>query len=653
MVYFSNTSILKTIEQENKKTKKIKELLVLIARMFFIASLVIAFAMPYMPNDNAINDNADNLVAIYIDNSMSMQSHSSEKTLFDDARMSALKLVENLNPTQKFILLSNDRDPKNEYPMNKDEVLMRLDEMKVEAEPVSFEDVYNNVSLIRKKNNFNTATLFAYSDYQKNMLKMDGIKNDTTIQIVAFPLKSDFQNNIYIDTAWLQSPVLQKGFANELNVRVVNNTNENIKGHPVTFSVEGNTMAVSSVDVEAGSSSDVSMQFVLDEIGDVKAQVSIKDSPITFDDDYYLVLKVRPSINVIEIKPSAVNGQQSTVNSLELLFDGDALINYQPMESYKIDRQSIMNSQMIVLHEEANVNATMQQTLVDFVEEGGSLVIFNNENTKLDFLYDKLGIVADNAIDDNVYKVENVATKNIFFDDIFVKFPDNADLPDVSRHISFRIKKSSEALTIMTLQNGDPLLMLCRIGKGHAFVYSTSLDEQYSGLAAHALFVPLTYKMAFLGGKTSDLSYTLGKDVTIDVEVNSMIDDDNIIVKSDNGLHEIFPVMENRNNRVYLSFYETLPSAGFYDVMKNDERLEIMAWNDDRKESKMDFYDKEKVMSMLKDKDLSLLATLDYDEIRSDNMTEAIVKDSMLWKIFIVIALISLLIEILILRFWK
>ena len=143
-VYFSNTSILKTIEQENSKTKKLKHLLALIARMLFIAALVIAFAYPYKKYNNAINNNVDNLIAVYIDNSMSMQSLSAEKTLFEDSRSSAMKLVENLNQSQKYVLLSNDRDTRNEYPMNQDEMLLRLNEMKVEAAPVSFDEIYNS-----------------------------------------------------------------------------------------------------------------------------------------------------------------------------------------------------------------------------------------------------------------------------------------------------------------------------------------------------------------------------------------------------------------------------------------------------------------------------------------------------------------------------
>ena len=194
-VYFSNTSMLKTIERETAKTKKLKHLMVLMCRMLFIAALVIAFAFPYKNDNNAVNNNVDNLIAVYIDNSMSMQSLSSEKTLFEDSRISALQLVENLNQAQKFILLSNDRNPKNEYPMNKDEMIIRLNEMNVEAAPTSFEDIYNTLAFIKKKNDFKSATLFAYSDFQKNTMCLNELKKDTTIQVVVFPLKSDFQNN--------------------------------------------------------------------------------------------------------------------------------------------------------------------------------------------------------------------------------------------------------------------------------------------------------------------------------------------------------------------------------------------------------------------------------------------------------------------------
>lgn len=642
MVFFSNTSLLKTIEQQNSKTKKLKYLLVLLTRMLFIAALVIAFAFPFKKDNNAVNNNVDNLIAVYIDNSMSMQAHSTEKTLFDDARMSAIRLVENLNQAQKFVLFSNDRDPKNEYPMNKDEMLMRLDEMKSEAAPTSFDDIYNSLSFIKKKNDFASATLFSYSDYQKYTTTFDELNPDSTIQLVAFPLQSDFQNNIYIDSVWLQSPVLQKNMTNELNARIVNETANDVKGLPVNFSLDDKIVAYTTCDINAGSYYDVNMQFVVDNEGDRMAKVSVSDSPITFDDEYNLVLKVRPEINVIEIKS---DGEKSC---LELLFEDDVLMDYKAMNPYGIDQNAMNNAQMIVVDE--NLNETMQQSLLDFVSLGGSLLILNDDNTDNAFIYNKIG-VKSMGVDENVSKIEYIAARNSFFDDIFVKLPENAQLPEVKKHRAFTIKGNVQ--TIISLQNGDPLLMMSNYGKGRVFVMTTSLQDDYSDIADHALFVPLMYKMAFLGGNVSELSYTLGPDKVLNINDISINVDDRISMKSDDDLYEMYPLVENRGGINYLYFFEDLPSAGFYDIYKNEDYISTVAWNDNRKESQMSFYDKDEVQKLFVDNKINILAALDYDDIQSENVADVIVKESKIWKFFVIIALVALLIEILILRFWK
>jgi hypothetical protein len=234
-----------------------------------------------------------------------------------------------------------------------------------------------------------------------------------------------------------------------------------------------------------------------------------------------------------------------------------------------------------------------------------------------------------------------------------VKLPDNADFPEVYKHVRFVISKS--VLNIISLQNGNPLLMMCSHGKGRIFVMSTTFNEEYSDLANHALFVPMMYKMALIGGDVSDLSYTLGKDKVLNINDISLNVDDRISLKNENGMHESFPLIEKRNNLNYLYFFEDLPSSGFYDVYKNDEFVRTVAWNDSRDESQMSFCEKEELYKLLKDNNLNVFAMIDQTEINnaSDDMLEIIVKDAAVWKIFVVIALISFLIEILILRFWK
>ena len=69
-VVFSNVSMLKEIETQSRKTKQLKKWLVLLTRIIALSSLIVAFAIPYIPSQSGLFDRK--LISIYIDNSQSM-----------------------------------------------------------------------------------------------------------------------------------------------------------------------------------------------------------------------------------------------------------------------------------------------------------------------------------------------------------------------------------------------------------------------------------------------------------------------------------------------------------------------------------------------------------------------------------------------------
>ena len=630
VVYFSNTATLKNIEQENSKTKRLKYVMVLIMRMLFIAGLVVAFAYPYNQEHKLKTDDAGNLVAVYIDNSLSMQSRSSEISLLEDARSAARALVKNISPSQRFVLLTNSRQPSDEYPMSKDEMLMCIDAMPVVASPLKINELYENLQMIMRRNDFKSASLFLYSDFQNNMMDVNGLAADSAIQIVAMPLSSDFQNNMYIDTVWLTSPVLQTGLANEVNVRVINENDKEVRGVPVYFEIDGKTVAFSTLDVPANGSNEVAMQFVLTEAGDRKAVVSVNDFPITFDDKYHFMLNARPVIKIVEL------GQKNKKTPLEIMFSGDSMFDYRMADPYRIDQQYLVDCQMVIVN--SDINATMRQTLLDFADDGGSVVFFPSDNAE--------------TITDTL-NVNMIASQHRFFDDIFVNIPDNADLPKVFRHSQINRKEFPNMLTLIALQNGEPFMTMSQIGDGNVFVFASQLEKQWTNFADNALFVPIMYKMAMLGGWTGRLSYTIGIDKDLLINDLSVFSDGEIRIRDEKNTFEMIPMVEMRNNRALVRLYDDFAGAGFYTINKGDDVVATTAWNDSRKESEMKFLHSSDVDKILKDNGLNVVAVMKADEIRSNDVMEAMVRRSMLWKWFIIIALISLLIEILILRFWK
>lgn len=629
LVYFSNTAMLKTIQQENAKTKKLKYLVALLLRCLFFAALVLAFAFPYRPEEASKIDTEEGLVGVYIDNSMSMKAQSKKTTLLEDARESARHLVEQCAPSARFLLMTNSFEAQNEYPMNRDEMLDQLDRMNLDGPPVSLNAVMDRFGMLRKRHGFDRATLFVYSDFQGTMFDLSGVKADSLLQVVAVPVQTEVNANISIDSVWLGSPIMQMGLDNEVHVLVSNRGEKAVKGLPVNLTMEGKAVASTTVDVEGNDKAELTMQFLLHETGSIRCTVSLADYPITFDDVCRFVVEVRPSLNVVEL------GAGSDRSDVSLVFSDDPQYNYVRMDPSKVDLQTLSKAQLVVVSGTSALNETMQRTLLDDAAEGASVVFFHDEGK---------------TIDTNTMAVGDLALRHDFFNDVILDFPQHADLPTVKQHV--RLKPDATAVTLMYLDNGDPLLTMRPMGKGYVFDIATALDAQWSDMADHSIFVPLMLKMAFLGGGVSQIAYTLGRDKVLvfgDLEVGG----NEMKIAKDGGGFEMMPAHEVRNNRVCVYFQDDLPEAGFYDLLVNDSVRRVMAWNDSRLESDMHFVGKDDLARLFKEQGQEVSAVLSAEDFANHDLVQAMARKSSLWRWFVLLALLALAGEVAVLRFWK
>ena len=284
LVYFSNTAVLRSIQQENAKMRKLKYLVTLLLRCLFIAALALAFAFPYKPEKQLNVEAENNLIGIYIDNSMSMKGQSQRTTLIEDARQSARDLVHKLKPSSRYLLMTNSFEVQNEYPMNQEEMLDQLDRMNPDGAPVEMGEVIDRFEMLRKQYGYASSTLFVYSDFQENAFDLSAAKADTTMQVVVVPMLPEFKSNLYIDSVWLASPIVQAGLTNDLMVRVVNQGDKEVKGLPVNFTMNGTMAASTTVDLEKNGTAELTMQFVVERNGEQRCSVSLMDHPITFYD---------------------------------------------------------------------------------------------------------------------------------------------------------------------------------------------------------------------------------------------------------------------------------------------------------------------------------------------------------------------------------
>ena len=644
LVYFSNTAVLRSIQQENAKTRKLKYLVTLLLRCLFIAALVLAFAFPYKP-EKQLNVNAENnLVGIYIDNSMSMKGQSQRTTMLEDARQSARDLVHKLSPSSRYLLMTNSFEIQNEYPMNQEEMLDQLDRMNADGPPAPMGEVIDRFEMLGKQYGFETSTLFVYSDFQSNTFDLSAAKADTTMQVVVVPMVPEFKTNLYIDSVWLASPIVQAGLTNDLMVRVVNQGDKEVKGLPINFAMNGNMAASTTVDLEKNGTAELKMQFVVERNGEQQCSVSLMDHPITFDDSYNFVLSVKPSLFVVELGTDKSN--------CAMIFEDDDQFRYTLMEPSRFDLGTIAQAQLLIVNETAKLNETLQQTLLDAVAEGASLMVFPSVGDPKcnNYLYRKLGLTLVEA-DSNATAVEDLALQHAFFSDMILDMPQHPDLPKVKRHI--RLRSNGIPTPLLTLKNSDPLLLSETVGKGQAFVMATALSPKWSDFADNALFVPTMVKAAFMGGKMGRLSYTIGTDKMLVLNDMSLEGDRRFLFANEDRSFELMPASEVRNGKVYLYLNDNLPTAGFYDLLVNDTVNRVTAWNESRVESKMVFAERDDIEPQFKKAGFNVAAVFDTSDFATADLVEAMAHQSSQWKLFALIALLALLGEILVLRFWK
>ncbi len=133
----------------------------------------------------------------------------------------------------------------------------------------------------------------------------------------------------------------------------------------------------------------------------------------------------------------------------------------------------------------------------------------------------------------------------------------------------------------------------------------------------------------------------------------SLEGDHQILFANEDRSFELMPASEVRNGKVYLYLNDNLPAAGFYNLLVNDTLNRVTAWNESRVESKMDFAERDDIEPQFKKAGFNVAAVFDTSDFATADLVEAMAHQSSQWKLFALIALLALLGEILVLRFWK
>ncbi|MBW6460335.1 MAG: BatA domain-containing protein [Bacteroidales bacterium] len=657
-VYFTNVRFLEELKQKTKRQSQLRHLLVMLLRMLAIASLVFAFAQPYLPGeDAAMQPDAVNKVSIYIDNSFSMEALSAAGPLIETAKAGAREIVSAFRTTDQFMLLTNDFEGRHQRWVSQEEFLQLLDEIRVSPNVRTVSEVVSRQNDQFRSLPGQSGIAYLVSDFQLNMADFENIVTDSLVSYWLVPLSAVNKDNLYIDSCWFATPMHQLNQGVRLMARIVNDSGTDYEKVPLKLMITGMQKAVAGFDVKAGTYLDVELPFTNYEAGYQFGTLEIVDYPVTFDDRMHLAFHVAGAVPVL-----AIHGGDESLY-LNSLFGKDSAIRFVNNSVRNIDFNNLQAFELIILNELRDISSGLAQELSLFLGNAGTLLIIPSPEMDIasfQAFLSSAGVNYYTGLIREETKVSALDFDHPVFADVFEKSgpgrrQDHAsmDLPAVNSFFGLSRGSRTAQINIMGLLNGRPFLTMETPAKGEIYLLVVPLEDTYSNFPRHALFVPVLFRIALLSAATAPLYYTIGRDNQLELSNTGVSGDKMLKIAALDDSFEFIPGQQTMNKRINLQLFGQMSQAGHYRLHQDGVIVRGLAFNYDRMESSMQFAGEDDLYRMIARYVPGQFRILAGKGKPLTETIKAMSQGTPLWKIFVILALVFLAFEIILLRFWK
>ncbi|HVD99617.1 MAG TPA: BatA domain-containing protein [Cytophagaceae bacterium] len=650
-ILFPNVRFLKQVQQNTSNQLKLKHLLILLSRICFIIFLVLTFAQPFLINKDAGRMKGKPFVSVYLDNSFSMQNELSQESTLDISVKSIQQLTSLFPGTTSYGFLTNDFEGKDQYFRNKDKLNERIAE-------INFSSNYRDATSILKRQHESMLSQGAenkhilwFSDFQKSTLgDLSSLKFDSSIHYHFVPVQNVEISNVSVDSLWLASPLVKAGENNLLEANLLNSGTKEVRELTVKLYIDNIQVSSAVIDIKPGSYTKTSFEFNINGEGQKKASIRFEDHPVVFDNEYFFTLNVSPKINILHLYEGS-GVYVSDVYSNETIFDA---VNNR---SGDFDYSKISTTDLVVLDAVSTISPALLNSLKDFVSKGGSLLIFpakeidkkTYEAFALQFQLPVPVSMKKDTTQKNAYEMSSPDFSNPFFSNVFEKKDPKMLMPYAFPVVQW----GRRGEPLLRYKNGESFLSVVHSGKGALYLAAAPLDNDYTNLQKHSFFVPMMYKIAFNSIVSSErLSYSF-QEPTIAIDLGEEHQAKaNAIYSLQGKDFNIIPAQWTSSDLLMLDLPSEQMRAGFYDLILDGKVQKTIALNYGKQESRMDCYTSDELKKMTAQyKNVKI-----YNTENSDQFTDSFRQDNLgtpLWKYFLIGALLFLLIEILLIRFWK
>ena len=202
-------------------------------------------------------------------------------------------------------------------------------------------------------------------------------------------------------------------------------------------------------------------------------------------------------------------------------------------------------------------------------------------------------------------------------------------------------------------QNGETWLGELQSKNARIYIFAGSLNQNFTNFCKHALFVPTIYKMGINSLKPMPLYYFTQTNAAIRLNVPAITGEEAVHIQEIDNKFDIIPENKLVNNQYNIYTQNQITNQGFYKITWQNTILQALAFNYNRLESDLSFYTAEELDKNIDEKHLTSFKTVIAGEKSLTGVIKDISGNTKLWKLFIILTLLFIAIEIALIKFLK
>ncbi len=663
VVQFSSIQFLKEMQKNKMRKVKIKQILLLIIRTLAIVFLVLSFSRPTIKNINlaGLGSEVKNTLVILIDDTPSMAVADKKGEYFLQAKKLALKILESAEEGDEiyFFRFSELSSQKNNFEqLTKSLAEREIKNLEISDISKNFIDVFISLSRILEQSKNFSKEVYILTDFQKSNLPENSYKDlkfdrviDGNTRIYFFKIGEKDAYNISIDSLEISNRIFEINKQISINASITNYSEE--RGTNINSSLYFNDKKVAQkgIDLNSKSTGNFTFNGQIKEYGFNSGKLELEDDDFLRDNIRYFNFFVPEKVKVLMVAENPADLMfvnivlsQSFDDNLEPIFS-ITQTSPQFFNSYKPEDFEVL----IISSPEKLFNL---KQLKSYIEKGGMAILIPGSNSSpivFGRTLEELGLnnivgVTGSKENQNVFtRFKEIDFNHPILEGIFAeRTTRKIESPKI--FYSFNYKSTLKGKDIILLEDNYAFLSEEKIGEGSVLIFTSAFDLKWSEFPLKPFFVPLINRVAFYSSSSNtNYSAIAGDEVSIKLK------------KTFTDIHLIHP----DGNEVVVSKNESpagvinlgnLEKIGNYKLINNNQTIGIISVNIDTRESNLTKLDESKLKDFANNSfprgSIKILSA-DIDPIQVIKQERY---GTELWKLFLFIVIILLVMEMIIAR---